>query len=184
MIYISSEDSYLAQGLEAIFRFENKSVMTIDVNINLEQLQLINFTYQDTLILAVENINIITLLLAFARFNGTNILLVVDNLTDKAMFNIDTWSQGVISKKTPVHFFSRLIDGRIGYMKDKPYLTARETHVMDYLAKGKTPYSISMELKISIKTVCAHKMNALRKLGLNHLNARSVLIYEKIFQGL
>jgi DNA-binding CsgD family transcriptional regulator len=184
MIYISSEDSYLKLGLEAILLAEHKNVVIIDINIKKEQVQLINFTYEDTLILAVECINTITLLLALARFNGAKILLIVDNMTNKTVSNISTWSQGVISKKTPLHLFTRLIEGGFGYMKGKPYLTVRETRVLDCLAKGKTPYSISMELKISIKTVCAHKISALRKLGLNHLNARSVLIYEKIFQGL
>ncbi|MFV8844904.1 response regulator transcription factor [Serratia fonticola] len=184
MIYIFSEDSYLKLGLEAILLAEYESVATIDVNINKEQLQLIKFTCEDTLILAVECISTITLLLAIARFNGTKILLIVDNVTKENISNINTWSQGVISKKSPLHLFPRVIDGGLGYIKGKPYLTVRETSVLNCLAKGKTPYYISMELKISIKTVCAHKISALRKLGLSHLNARSVLIYEKIFQGM
>ncbi|HIC8606410.1 LuxR C-terminal-related transcriptional regulator [Citrobacter freundii] len=43
-------------------------------------------------------------------------------------------------------------------------LTAHETMVIELLMKSFTPYSISKKLNISIKTVSAHKINALTKL--------------------
>ncbi|HGM5491311.1 TPA: response regulator transcription factor [Serratia fonticola] len=183
MIYIISDDNYFSLGAEEIFLSAREKVTTINANSHKDKLRTLSFTSSDVLILSVENAEIITLMLAIARFSSSKVLFVVDNTSERTMININSWSQGVLSKKTPTHLFARVVDIDMSYLKAVPLLTLRETCVMNYLAQGKTPYKISKELNISIKTVCAHKISALRKLGLNHLNARSVLIYERIFQG-
>jgi DNA-binding CsgD family transcriptional regulator len=48
-----------------------------------------------------------------------------------------------------------------------PALTARETEIVRLLADGLTARSTARELRLSVKTVEAHKLNVMRKLGVH-----------------
>jgi DNA-binding NarL/FixJ family response regulator len=184
MIYLVSDDSFFTLGAEAFFSTENKNVTVIDVNIEKERLSTLNFTGEDILLIAIEQADIITALLAIARMHGAKVLLVMDNASDKTLNNINQWSQGVLAKKMPLNDLLNLLEADFTYLKDLSFLTRQEIKIMQELTTGKTPHNISRELNLSVKTICGHKVNALRKLGLNHLNARSVMIFGKICRGL
>ena len=47
-------------------------------------------------------------------------------------------------------------------------LTAREEQVLELLAEGKTVRSAAAILRLSVKTVDAHKFNLMRKLGIHN----------------
>jgi two-component system, NarL family, response regulator NreC len=47
-------------------------------------------------------------------------------------------------------------------------LTARERQVLELLAEGKTVRSVAAILRLSVKTVDAHKFNLMRKLGIHN----------------
>lgn len=49
-------------------------------------------------------------------------------------------------------------------------ISAREREVLQYIAAEFTPYQIANRLRISIKTVSAHKGTAMRKLGFKRKN--------------
>lgn len=49
-----------------------------------------------------------------------------------------------------------------------PGLTTRETEVVRILAEGRTARQVADELGLSIKTVEAHKLNVMRKLGVHN----------------
>lgn len=56
-------------------------------------------------------------------------------------------------------------------------LTFREIEVMNALIEGKSNRDISDEMFISQKTVSAHKMNALKKMGVSRLSFHTVTIF-------
>lgn len=184
MIYLASDDRYFILGVETIFYALNKNVTIISLNDEGETIVIPDLTRDDTLILAVERSNTLTQLLIWARRNGTRILLLMDNVSERTQENISLWSQGVLSKKMPLDSLPQLLETGLAYLKDLSFLTAREMNIMGSLATGKTPYRISRELNLSVKTIFSHKLSALKKLGLNHLNSRSLVIFAKILQGL
>ena len=184
MIYLASDDRYFILGVKAIFRSLNKSVTVIPLNEQGETVVLPELTSDDTLLLAVEQTHTLTQLLTLARCRRARALLLMDNASDRTLNNIALWSQGVLSKKMPLDYLPELVGAGFAYLKDLSFLTAREMNIMGSLATGKTPAGISKELNISVKTIFSHKISALKKLGLNHLNARSLLIFSKICQGL
>lgn len=184
MIYLVSDDHYFILGVEAIFRAQNKYVTIIPLNAVGKNLVTPELTRDDTLILAIERTDTLTCLLIWARRHGTQTLLLMDNASERDLENISLRSQGVLSKKMSSDSLLQFVDTGLTYLKDLSFLTSREINVMGSLATGKTPYYISQELNLSVKTVFSHKVSALKKLGLSHLNARSLLIFSKIFQGL
>lgn len=184
MIYLASDDRYFILGVETLFRARNNLVTIIPLNETGDTDSIPGLTSNDTLILAVEQTNTLTRLLTWARYNDAQVLMLMDNASARTLDNISQWSQGVLSKKMALDHLPQLVDAGGAHLKDLSFLTAREISIMELLATGKTPYRISRELNLSVKTIFSHKLSALKKLGLNHLNARSVLIFGKIFQGL
>lgn len=184
MIYLACDDCYFSLGIEALFSSIQKHVTIINLSDDEDTLFVPALARNDTLILAVERTDILTRLLTLARRQGVRALLVMDNASDKTMENINLWSQGVISKKTSLESLPTFLDARFAYLKDSSFLTAREINIMGSLATGKTPYRIARDLNLSVKTIFSHKLSALKKLGLNHLNSRSLLIFSMIFHGL
>lgn len=184
MIYLAADDRYFALGVEAIFQGLNQPFTLLPLNETGEIGFIPTLTHRDTLILAVEQADTLTRLLTWARQHHTRALLIMDNTSTRTLENITQWTQGVLSKKMPLTNLPLCVEGGFAHLKDLSFLTARERSIMRALATGKTPLRISRELNLSVKTIFSHKLSALKKLGLNHLNARSVLIFGKIFQGL
>ncbi len=179
MIYVITEDNYFAMGLMAIL--ENA-----DINANHISIDEFN-SLADT----VEH-NDIILLCAHSRTNSLALSRLAKKTDGKVIFFIDTTSEikaltfsykGVISKKSPTEELIEQINTLVRKNRTNAiYLSRQETIVMDLLAKQQDVYRIAQQLKLSSKTIFSHKVNALKKLGLDHLNARSVLLYERIFQ--
>ncbi|QXN60542.1 helix-turn-helix transcriptional regulator [Serratia fonticola] len=184
MIYLATDDYYFSLGVEAIFHGLNRPITLIPLDEADDTGVLPTLTSDDTLLLAVEQTEMLTLLLVWARCQGARALLIMDNASARTLNNITQWSQGVLSKKMPLANLPLCVGAGCAHLKDLSFLTAREISIMGSLAGGKTPHRISRELNLSVKTIFSHKLSALKKLGLNHLNARSVLIFGKIFQGL
>ncbi|MGL5389654.1 MAG: LuxR C-terminal-related transcriptional regulator [Serratia sp. (in: enterobacteria)] len=181
MIYLASDDSYFSLGVAAIFSAEKKGVTLVDVNLGKEALDKISFTSQDTLLIATEQADIITALLAVTHRHGTRVVLIMDYLFDITSTSIH---QGVLNKKMPCSAFFKFLENDFVYLQDLSFLTRQEIKIMRGLTTGKTPQNLSRELNLSVKTICGHKINALKKLGLSHLNARSVLLFGHICHGL
>jgi DNA-binding NarL/FixJ family response regulator len=57
--------------------------------------------------------------------------------------------------------------GIAGQNKSKMLLTSREQNVVQLIAEGQTNRSISVILKLSVKTVETHRASAMRKLGMS-----------------
>lgn len=180
MIYLASDDSFFTLGAEAIFSAAYIGTTLIDANITKEALSKVIFNSNDILIIAIEQADIIIDLMVTARRLGAKVLLVMDNASDKAATSIPS----VLSKKMPINALLPLLETGAAHLQDLLFLTRQEVKIMRGLTTGKTPYKLAKELNLSVKTICNHKANALKKLGLNHLNARAMLIFSKIHQGL
>lgn len=180
MIYFASDDSFFALGAEAVFNSANKDVLLIYLDITKEAPGKIFFTSEDILLIAIEQTDIIIDLMITARRHGTKVWWVLDNVSDRETTSI----QSVLSKKMPLDALFPLLEANATHLQDLLFLTRQEEKKMRALTTGKTLYSLAKEFNLSIKTICSHKVNALKKLGLNHLNARSVLIFGKICRGL
>lgn len=184
MIYLISDDSYFTLGVEAILGSINNSLTPAYLNGEKEYIWKPEFTSDDILLIAVEHTEFISGLLEIARNHGTRILFIMDSILDDSITSPSLWSQSILSKKMPLDTLPKLLECEFTYLKDLSFLTRSEIKVMKALTKGQTPYKIASELNLSVKTIFTHKVNALKKLGLNHLNARSVLIFGKVCQGL
>ena len=176
MIYLASDDNYFILGAKAMFNSVHKDVTLIDVVREKELIDKMHFTGEDILLIVIEQADTITSLLTAARRHGAKVLLVMDNASDSI--------QSVLSKKMPLDDLLRLLETDMTYLDNLLFLTRQEIKVMRGLTFGKTPNGLAKEFNLSVKTICGHKVNALKKLGLNHLNARSIFIFDKIFQGL
>lgn len=176
MIYLASDDRFFILGAKAVFDSANKDVTLIDVDRDKELSDKMSFTGEDILLIALEKTDAIPPLLAIARRHGTKVLLIMDNASDNV--------QSVLSKKMPLEALLPLLEADAAHLQDLLFLTRQEIKIMRALTTGKTPYNLAKELNLSVKTVCSHKVSALKKLGLNHLNARSVLLFSALCQGL
>jgi DNA-binding NarL/FixJ family response regulator len=127
--------------------------------------------------------------------NGSILVLTNDNSEENLAYAIAAGAKGYMLKNsTP----AQLVEGirRITFAKNDnllpipkiipdlnalaaqnhskvptPVLTARESEVLRLLAEGKTVRAVADELSLSMKTVEAHKLNLMRKLGIHHRTA-------------
>lgn len=180
MIYLASDDSFFTLGTEATFSAAHIVVTQIDANVTKEALSKVIFNSKDILVIAIEQADIIIDLMATARRQDAKVLLVMDNASDSTFSSIH---QGVLPKKMPLEALLPLLEGDETYLQNLQRLTRQEVKIMRELTTGKTPYYLAKELNLSVKTICSHKVSALKKLGLNHLNARSMIIFGKICRG-
>lgn len=180
MIHIISDDTYFSIGAQHLFAEKNKEVTLVNCNIPEAELLQLRFSETDTVILTTDNMNTITVVQALVRLRNTQLFLVIDDMNIENIERMKWLAQGIMSKNDVMSTLFSVIYPRIGGRDTKPNLSFRELRIMDLLANGMSPQCISKEIGISIKTVCGHKINALKKLGLCHLNARSVYIYGQI----
>lgn len=171
MITIISDDNYFVLGADALLKQSGYQVAIIDIHkLNYP----VNSQQNDIILLSSNDRNLIHNVLLFAGIENRRVIQMIDGHTPS-----DMWADGVLSKKTATHEFPRIIKYILNLkvkdcLKD---LTLREVEIMDKLLKGKKNHAISREMRISEKTVSAHKLNALKKLGLTGLNSRAILIY-------
>lgn len=179
MIYVITEDNYFAIGIIAIL---NNAGITVN-HVGIQEFNALddNVDHNDIILLCAQSRTDSLALTRLAKRTDGKVIFFIDIAAEIKAFKF--LYKGVISKKSPKEELIELIS--IAVRKNREHaihLSKQETIVMDLLAQQQTAYRIARRLNLSEKTVGAHKVNALRKLGLHHLNARSVLLYERIFQ--
>ena len=181
MIYILSDDNYFALGAATLLSLQGFNVHTVNIN------ELDSFCYKmpmmknDIILLAVDDPDLVDRILIISLAYYTTVIAVISS--GGAHFKSALWAEGIIAKNIPPHQLGKAVNcigkNNIGWLRD---LTLREMEVMNELVKGKNNVKISCEMNISVKTVSAHKVSALKKLGLDMLNSRGILIYSKYRQ--
>lgn len=181
MVYIISDDTYFSLGLSEILN--QQKVVNIIVNAdsyhNVEQ----DMKYGDVVFLSTDNDDIAWSLLNMCNVMGLKLILVLDMLSVNTISN--AWECELLSKKVSVEIITKLTITRDGIEKEsKPVLTKQELRVMSALSNGTTAAKLSGDMCLSIKTISAYKISALKKMGLNPQSTRSIVIYRNIFQSI
>ncbi|WP_261147768.1 LuxR C-terminal-related transcriptional regulator [Serratia fonticola] len=178
MIYVISEDNYFSIGLMAMFDYQEISATLI----NIDSFYDFDIGKQDIILLCTHSRANSQMINQLVFNSNSRIIYFVDEDIDKLTFRLN--GKSVISKKLSGEQAIAAINNI--YVNNRYSsnisLSQKETLVMNLLVKQKNAHSIAKMLNISMKTVFAHKLNALHKMGFGHLNACSVLLYERVFQ--
>lgn len=179
MIYLISEDNFFAIGVMTTLNAAGIKV----AHTTIEEFNNLNVISSDIVLLCAHSRSNSQALSQLIRETEGRVVYFVDALLDEHIVRLN--SKGVIFKKTSkdelVKTIKNMLNGELHITSI--YLSQKEVTIMNLLTQQKNVYSISKLLNISVKTVFTHKLSALHKLGLNRLNARSVLLYESVFQS-
>lgn len=180
MIYIISEDNFFTLGLIA-------SLKTAELNaihISLYEFGRIKEQLKDNDIVlgCIQSRENSLLLSKLAQHVECKVIHFIDTVFEKNI--IETYRKKLISKKVDkVELISTIKFFEVRDCLRPVTFSKSETTIMDLLTQQKDAFRISKLMGISPKTVFAHKLNALKKMGFNHLNSRSILIYESVFKA-
>ncbi|HBE9181139.1 TPA: hypothetical protein KNH08_004065 [Serratia fonticola] len=179
MIYIISEDNFFTLGLVCTLK-QSGIVATYlsldDLSINKDYI-----SRSDIVLTCTQSREYSQALTHRLKELDAKIIYFIDIALEKGKLSID--HHGLLSKKTKrqelIDFLRNMHNrSRINTI----VFSGRETVIMDLLAEQKDAFRIAKLLNLSVKTVFAHKLNAIKKMGTSHLNARSILLYERIFK--
>lgn len=178
MIYAISEDNFFTIGL---------AFTLSEVNIEVTHISIYDFSK-----ITVKKDDIV-LLCAHSRTHNQMLSQIVAKTIARVIYFVDADLEkhgfilncrGVISKRLAQKELVDLLHSLIRHERTiiTISLSKNEVMVMNMLVQEKNAHLIAKILKISAKTVFAHKLNALSKMGFKHLNSRSVLLYESVYQ--
>lgn len=183
MVIIISDDMYFTVGAAEILHTAGHVVNIVDIY------SLNNFAYKtdlcrdDIILMAASDKELIDRIFVIALAYNIKVVSVEKDMLPT--INPMLWTHGVIPKRIACHELANTI--RLAKNINtvcKSVLTLREMEVMNELLKGKNVHAISTTMRISEKTVSAHKLRALKKLGLTKINSRAIMIYGKYRQVL
>lgn len=180
MIYVISEDNIFAIGLMATL--EDAGMRAFHTNAEGFD-EVMNFvTERDIILFCAESRPCSFTLAKLAQRTQGKVVSFIDTVTNENIvkFNSICVMSKKISKKCFINSIKSLADGHVIKCI---HLTEQEKSVMDLFAQQKGVPRIARILNLSHKTVSGHKSNALHKMRLNHLNARSVFLYETVFHA-
>lgn len=180
MIYVISEDNFFAIGLMATL--EDAGMLAFHTNAEGFGKAMSFVTERDIILFCAESRPCSFTLAQLAQRTKGKVVSFIDTVTNENIvkFNSICVMSKKISKKRFIDSIKSLEDGHIIKCI---YLTEREKRVMNLFAQQEGVPRIARILKLSQKTVSGHKSNALHKMRLNHLNARSVFLYETVFHA-
>jgi DNA-binding CsgD family transcriptional regulator len=179
MIYIISEDNFFALGLIATLK-QSEIVATC---LSLDELSRIkdSISGYDIILTCSQSRENSESLTHMIKELDAKIIYFIDIALEKGRLSID--HHGLLSKKTKSDELIDFLRNLSNRSRIKSIVfSGRETVIMDLLAEQKDAFRIAKLLNVSVKTVFAHKLNAIKKMGTSHLNARSILLYERIFK--
>jgi DNA-binding CsgD family transcriptional regulator len=179
MIYVLSEDNYFALGIMETFNTQGLNATLISI----ANFHDFNIGKHDIILLCTHSRANSQVINELIDYSNSKIIYFVDEDIEKHTIKMN--GKSVISKK---HTGKQVIDflNKIlykGVFASSISLSYKEVLVMDLLVKQKNAHNIAKILNMSPKTVFSHKLNALHKMGFGHLNACSVLLYERVFQS-
>jgi len=174
-IYIITDDIYLFKGLEGIMR---QNIRDIFIHIHSDKL----FSYfkhqeivpEDVFILASDCVSLNMAVLLFLKNTSATILLA-ENKNNRTITNY--LPSAVIRKNATTADILLIIGLEQKRDRDSIFakITERERAVLLYTMTGKSLKYISNTMKVSLKTIYAH-----RKKGLSKLGARSVMDFGRM----
>lgn len=178
MVYITFEDVFFQKGFVEIL-----DDLGIDVRvIKSEHLELFenSFSESDVVLICIQNAERCKKMVNLYKSSRARLLFFIDLNINKAELHVDNCF--FMSKKSCWDQIKEIViqpKKRNFSRTDK--LSNREKVIMDLLAKDTDVSYVAKMLNMRKKTIYLHKSNALRKLGLEHLNSVSLLVYNNIF---
>jgi DNA-binding CsgD family transcriptional regulator len=164
-VIVISDDKYFSFGIYASLE-SYCNVYTHDLN----SAKLIDFECLNNALILMEINSGILFLEMICKINQlTNRVIVFteNNLCNSV--KVASFYQ-LVNKRLSVLMLHEIANGSNGFNYSMFSLSVREKKILYLMLKGLTSNSISIELNISIKTVSAHRVNALKKLGLKKIN--------------
>ncbi|MGN7973210.1 response regulator transcription factor [Serratia sp. 22264] len=175
--HIISDDTFFALGCERIFHVNAYSINIIMANQSCS-IEISEKIGSDDIVLVAMGSHLRTQkVLERLSCIGAEAILFID-MPKKTVREL-TWIYGFMSKKMPIEQLIPSFNSISRQPGNKAkLLSKREKQVMDELLKGISFKDISESMKISLKTVYAHRRNALKKIGLRHANSFSYVGYQ------
>ncbi|WP_342754209.1 LuxR C-terminal-related transcriptional regulator [Pantoea sp. MBD-2R] len=180
-IYVISDDIYFTAGLAHFLRTNGIPLKIYNYQDWSAIFQREKLTAKDTVIIDV-NFTGCHSRLGMAKslgYFGVNIAFIIDlplQFEKKGFYPY--W---LISKKSGFKKFIPLLRGPVNNKILRcSQLSFKEMLILKELSSGKSVILISKKLNISVKTVSSHKQNAVRKLGMMHMNDMSLVCYKEI----
>lgn len=160
MIYLLSDNNYFALGVKALLLSKGYAVKQIDE----EAITDADVDSSNTLILSVSDLSVMRKILRCAR--NLKVIVFLDVRRDFRHFHLGNWT--ICSRRD-----AGMISGILKcyhYSDAHQYLTFSQKGILLQLSTGKTIGQVAKEMSISEKTVSAHKIHGLLKLGINRSN--------------
>jgi hypothetical protein len=178
MIYIMSEDRFFAEGVISQFSTIDQKIVSLPFSPDHYLETAKQITCGDTLLLAIEYLDIVGDFIQHLTNRAVRICLFLDY--PGKYYHLTFKANGIIPRNIDRQYLlpaisQTLKNGGLTHLGNK--LTPAERHIMDKLSKGIRPHRVAKELNISVKTVCAHKKKGLERIGLPPMNCKSLVIY-------
>ncbi|HGL5836615.1 TPA: helix-turn-helix transcriptional regulator [Serratia marcescens] len=167
-IHIISDDTFFFLGCEAILTINGYSTEKVNPEKLLRDDFLIGEIEEGDVILIDITNHLVTqrVLIQLSLIDARKVLFIK---SQKIKSKKSGWTGVFFPKNLSTSLFIPALESiKEPRMGDISPLTKRESEVMQEILKGVSFKVISELFNISIKTVYAHKNNALKKIGLNH----------------
>ncbi len=178
--HIISDDNFFSLGCEAILESNGLKANKISPK-ERQRLTLSGEIKSGDVVLLTISSHVQTLkALKYLSDVGAEVILLID--LPKKEYALASWLDAFPSKRMGANLL-------IPYIKNltlnadrniKP-LTSREKEVMEKILNGYSLAEISNSLKISVKTIYAHRRNSFKKIGLDHAKSLLFIGYQNHF---
>lgn len=178
-VYVISDDFFFSLGCENILKKQKSNSIAI------KDLYHSNSTKKikngDVLLVAIRSHHQALKALECLSNTGARVILFTDLPNKKYYLNSWFGLDIFLSKRIKTSLLMSYIDNLsilTGKNMDIQLLSEREKGIIEMFVNGASLEEISDSLKISKKTIYAHRANSFKKIGLNHANSYFFIGYQ------
>lgn len=181
-MYILSDDGFFSLGVRSVFRNAGEHLTILPVVSDSVEESINRLSDGDTLLLAVDMMDIVNKVLHILSRRDIRICLFINNAKGYEYFS---GYNGIVSRRTPSGLIVSAVKRAIkknALRRITDDLTPNERAVMDNLATGVSVSHVASLLNIAEKTVYNHKKKATQRMGLHKMKAKAMLVYSGVKQ--
>lgn len=164
-MYVLSDDYFFSLGMSTVFKGIGESVEILPFNIQQADDDLRFLEAGDTLLLAVEFMDVVNKLLHYLSKKDVRVCLFINNSKGYEQYS---GFNGIVSRRTPRYLMVRAVKRALkgdALRRITENLTQKERAVMDGLSTGASIAQVAQRLNITEKTVYNHKRKATQRMG-------------------
>lgn len=181
-IHVISDDSFFILGCDAIYTKNGYKTNIITPKRALTCDLLNELNDDDIVLVDVSKHKVAHAILSRITCFGVRTLLFLE--FPRKRYQETVWLSLSISKKIPISLLLPITEKtREDVQKKIRPLTAREKDVIAKILNGESLMEISKDLGVSVKTIYAHRRNALKKVGLTHVFSIHYIGYQNYITG-